>query len=144
MEVAAFFGMTVAEFQSVIVYLTIANFCMLIHYSWQRYKIKDILDKIEMNYQSALDLANSIDNKKAFGYYKDIKNYNKLSNRNDWYIFGLMNLAQVNNHLSNEDKIDILESFRYIAGAWCCRPEDVSLDFFIILEHITSEKNKGK
>ena len=105
MEVAAFFGMTVAEFQSVIVYLTIVNFCMLMYNGWQRSKIKDILDKIEINYQSALDLTSSIDNKKAFGYYKDIKNYNKLSNRNDWYVFGLMNLAQMNTHLPDLDTL---------------------------------------
>ena len=134
MNVAAMFGMTTEEFQSVITILTTLNFLMICYTIWLRAQIKKAGKSIDENHKKTLELANGIFTASQFYQYKQLKNYGKLTSKNDWYIFGLVNLTLANKNRSENDKLDLLNSFVVFGAAWCKRPEDVGSDYLLIMD----------
>lgn len=96
MSVAAMFGMTTEEFQTVITVLTILNFLMIVYTLWLRVQIKKAGKSIEENHKKTLEISNSVFSTTQFKHYEKFKNYDKLSSKNNWYIFGLVNLSLYN------------------------------------------------
>lgn len=134
MSAAAMVGMTTEEFQSVITILTTLNFLMICYTIWLRAQIKKAGKSIDENHKKTLELANGIFTASQFYQYKQLKNYGKLTSKNDWYIFGLVNLSSVNKNRSENDKLDLLNSFVVFGAAWCKRPEDVGSDYLLIMD----------
>ena len=134
MNAASMFGMTTEEFQSVITILTTLNFLMICYTIWLRAQIKKAGKSIDENHKKTLELANGIFTASQFYQYKQLKNYGKLTSKNDWYIFGLVNLSSVNKNRSENDKLDLLNSFVVFGAAWCKRPEDVGSDYLLIMD----------
>lgn len=132
MNAASMFGMTTEEFQSVITILTTLNFLMICYTIWLRAQIKKAGKSIDENHKKTLELANGIFTASQFYQYKQLKNYGKLTSKNDWYIFGLVNLTLANKNRSENDKLDLLNSFVVFGAAWCKRPEDVGSDYLLI------------
>ena len=134
MSAAAMVGMTTEEFQSVITILTTLNFLMICYTIWLRAQIKKAGKSIDENHKKTLELANGIFTASQFYQYKQLKNYGKLTSKNDWYIFGLVNLTLANKNRSENDKLDLLNSFVVFGAAWCKRPEDVGSDYLLIMD----------
>ena len=134
MSAAAMVGMTTEEFQSVIAILTTLNFLMICYTIWLRAQIKKAGKSIDENHKKTLELANGIFTASQFYQYKQLKNYGKLTSKNDWYIFGLVNLTLANKNRSENDKLDLLNSFVVFGAAWCKRPEDVGSDYLLIMD----------
>ena len=134
MNAAAMVGMTTEEFQSVITILTTLNFLMICYTIWLRAQIKKAGKSIDENHKKTLELANGIFTASQFYQYKQLKNYGKLTSKNDWYIFGLVNLTLANKNRSENDKLDLLNSFVVFGAAWCKRPEDVGSDYLLIMD----------
>ena len=134
MNAASMFGMTTEEFQSVITILTTLNFLMICYTIWLRAQIKKAGESIDENHKKTLELANGIFTASQFYQYKQLKNYGKLTSKNDWYIFGLVNLTLANKNRSENDKLDLLNSFVVFGAAWCKRPEDVGSDYLLIMD----------
>lgn len=71
------------------------------------------------------------------------KDYNKLTSKNEWYLFNLQSiyfkLVANNNENEGYDIFSILES---IAIAWNKKPEDIFTDYTIIANHY-KENRKG-
>ena len=134
MEVASFFGITTEEFYSVVTILTILNFLMIGYTIWLRAQIKKAGKSIDENHKKTLELANGIFTASQFYQYKQLKDYGKLTSKNDWYIFGLVNLMLANKNRSENDKLDLLNSFVVFGAAWCKRPEDVGSDYLLIMD----------
>ncbi len=134
MNAASMFGMTTEEFQSVITILTTLNFLMICYTIWLRAQIKKAGKSIDENHKKTLELANGIFTASQFYQYKQLKNYGKLTSKNDWYIFGLVNLTLANKNRSENDKLDLLNSFVVFGAAWCKRPEDVGSDYLLIMD----------
>lgn len=139
MNVAAMFGMTIEEFLLVITILTSLNFMMILYTIWLRKKIREAGKSIEENHKKTLDLADTIYSAAQLAHYKKMKNYDKLTSKNDWYIFGLVNLSLVNKNRQVDDKLNILESFEVVGALWCKRPEDVGSDYMIVLDGLTNK-----
>lgn len=140
MNVAELFGMTAEEFQSVITILTGLNFMMILYTIWLRKKIREAGESIDENHKKTLDLANGIFSASQFHRHKQLKNYSKLSSKNDWYIFGLANLSVTNKNRNINNKIEIINSFEIIGALWCKRPEDVACDYALILDGYKNEE----
>lgn len=134
MSAATMFGMTTEEFQTVITVLTVLNFLMIVYTFWLRAQIKKAGKSIDENHKKTLELANGIFTASQFYQYKQLKNYGKLTSKNDWYIFGLVNLTLANKNRSENDKLDLLNSFVVFGAAWCKRPEDVGSDYLLIMD----------
>ena len=134
MNAASMFGMTTEEFQSVITILTTLNFLMICYTIWLRAQIKKAGKSIDENHKKTLELANGIFTASQFYQYKQLKNYGKLTSKNDWYIFGLVNLTLANKNRSENDKLDLLNSFVVFGAAWGKRPEDVGSDYLLIMD----------
>ena len=134
MSAAAMVGMTTEEFQSVVTILTTLNFLMIGYTIWLRAQIKKAGESIDENHKKTLELANGIFTASQFYQYKQLKNYGKLTSKNDWYIFGLVNLTLANKNRSENDKLDLLNSFVVFGAAWCKRPEDVGSDYLLIMD----------
>lgn len=134
MSAATIFGMTTEEFQTVITLLTVLNFLMIVYTFWLRAQIKKAGKSIDENHKKTLELANGIFTASQFYQYKQLKNYGKLTSKNDWYIFGLVNLTLANKNRSENDKLDLLNSFVVFGAAWCKRPEDVGSDYLLIMD----------
>lgn len=134
MNAASMFGMTTEEFQSVITILTTLNFLMICYTIWLRAQIKKAGKSIDENHKKTLELSNGIFTASQFYQYKQLKNYGKLTSKNDWYIFGLVNLTLANKNRSENDKLDLLNSFVVFGAAWCKRPEDVGSDYLLIMD----------
>ena len=134
MSAAAMVGMTTEEFQSVVTILTTLNFLMIGYTIWLRAQIKKAGESIDENHKKTLELANGIFTASQFYQYKQLKNYNKLTSKNDWYIFGLVNLSLVNKNRSDDNKLEMLEAFEVYGAAWCKRPEDVGSDYLLIMD----------
>lgn len=134
MNAASMFGMTTEEFQSVITILTTLNFLMICYTIWLRAQIKKAGKSIDENHKKTLELANGIFTASQFYQYKQLKNYGKLTSKNDLYIFGLVNLTLANKNRSENDKLDLLNSFVVFGAAWCKRPEDVGSDYLLIMD----------
>ena len=134
MSIAATVGMTTEEFQTVITVLTVLNFLMIVYTFWLRAQIKKAGKSIDDNHKKTLELANGIFTASQFYQYKQLKNYGKLTSKNDWYIFGLVNLTLANKNRSENDKLDLLNSFVVFGAAWCKRPEDVGSDYLLIMD----------
>lgn len=134
MSAATMFGMTTEEFQTVITLLTVLNFLMIVYTFWLRAQIKKAGKSIDENHKKTLELANGIFTASQFYQYKQLKNYGKLTSKNDWYIFGLVNLTLANKNRSENDKLDLLNSFVVFGAAWCKRPEDVGSDYLLIMD----------
>ena len=133
-------GMTTEEFYSVVTILTILNFLMIGYTIWLRAQIKKAGKSIDENHKKTLDLVNDIFSASQFYHYKEFKNYNQLTSKNDWYIFGLVNLSLVNKNRTDDNKIEMLEAFQVYGAAWCKRPEDVGLDYLIVAENLLMDK----
>lgn len=134
MSAATMFGMTTEEFQTVITLLTVLNFLMIVYTFWLRAQIKKAGKSIDENHKKTLELANGIFTASQFYQYKQLKNYGKLTSKNDWYIFGLVNLTLANKNRSENDKLDLLNSFVVFGAAWCKRSEDVGSDYLLIMD----------
>lgn len=134
MSAAAMVGMTTEEFQSVVTILTTLNFLMIGYTIWLRAQIKKAGESIDENHKKTLELANGIFTASQFYQYKQLKNYNKLTSKNDWYIFGLVNLSLVNKNRLDDNKLEMLEAFEVYGAAWCKRPEDVGSDYLLIMD----------
>lgn len=134
MSAATMFGMTTEEFQTVITVLTVLNFLMIVYTFWLRAQIKKAGKSIDENHKKTLELANGIFTASQFYQYKQLKNYGKLTSKNDWYIFGLVNLTLANKNRLENDKLDLLNSFVVFGAAWCKRPEDVGSDYLLIMD----------
>ncbi len=140
MSAAAMVGMTTEEFQSVVTILTTLNFLMIGYTIWLRAQIKKAGESIDENHKKTLELANGIFTASQFYQYKQLKNYNKLTSKNDWYIFGLVNLSLVNKNRSDDNKLEMLEAFEVYGAAWCKRPEEVGADYILVDESYENEK----
>ena len=139
MSAASMFGMTTEEFQSVITILTTLNFLMICYTIWLRAQTRRTSTEqawrtFNENHKKTLELANGIFTASQFYQYKQLKNYGKLTSKNDWYIFGLVNLTLANKNRSENDKLDLLNSFVVFGAAWCKRPEDVGSDYLLIMD----------
>ena len=134
MNAASMFGMTTEEFQSVITILTTLNFLMICYTIWLRAQIKKAGKSIDENHKKTLELANGIFTASQFYQYKQLKNYGNLTSKYDWYIYGLVNLTLANKNRSENDKLDLLNSFVVFGAAWCKRPEDVGSDYLLIMD----------
>ena len=91
-----------------------------------------------------MDLANTILTATQFPHYKKMGNYNKLTSKNDWYIFGLVNLAQTNKNRKADNKLNIFESFEVVGALWCKRPEDVGTDYMLIVDGLVEMEKPSK
>lgn len=140
MNAASMFGMTTEEFQSVITILTTLNFLMICYTIWLRAQIKKAGKSIDENHKKTLELANGIFTASQFYQYKQLKNYGKLTSKNDWYIFGLVNLSLVNKNRSDDNKLEMLEAFEVYGAAWCKRPEEVGSDYLLIMDSYKKEE----
>ena len=140
MEVASFFGRTTEEFYSVVTILTILNFLMIGYTIWLRAQIKKAGKSIDENHKKTLELANGIFTASQFYQYKQLKNYGKLTSKNDWYIFGLVNLSSVNKNRADDNKLQMPLTFEVYGAAWCKRPEDVADDYMMIIDGYKKEE----
>ena len=143
MSIAATVGMTTEEFQTVIAVLTALtalNFLMIVYTIWLRVQIKKAGAQIDENHKRILELANGIFTSSQFYQYKQLKNYSKLTSKNDWYIFGLVNLSLYNKEKKEDECLNIFESFGIIAASWCKRPEDVANDYMMIVDGYKKEE----
>ena len=140
MSAAAMVGMTTEEFQSVITILTTLNFLMVCYTIWLRAQIKKAGKSIDENHKKTLELANGIFTASQFYQYKQLKNYGKLTSKNDWYIFGLVNLSSVNKNRADDNKLQMLEAVEVYGAAWCKRPEDVADDYMMIIDGYKKEE----
>lgn len=133
---------TPESFQMVMASLTAINLLIMLYLSWQRLQIKKSEKSIEENHKKALGLYNDIQSITQFKQYQKFKNYDKLSSKNNWYIFGLVNLSLYNKNKKEEDLLNIFDSFEAIGAAWCKRPEDVANDYMMILDGYMEESSK--
>lgn len=140
MNAVELFGMDVGESQTVMIFLTGLNFLMILYTIWLRKKIREAGDRIESSHKETMDLANTVLTTTQFHRHKQLKNYIKLSSKNDWYIFGLVNLSVTNKNRNIDNKIEIINSFEIIGALWCKRPEDVACDYALILDGDENEK----
>lgn len=140
MSAATMFGMTTEEFQTVITVLTTLNFLMIVYTFWLRAQIKKASKSIDENHKKTLEIANSVFSSTQFKHYEKFKNYDKLSSKNNWYIFGLVNLSLYNKEKKEDELLNIFESFEVIAATWCKRPEDVADDYMMIIDGYKKEE----
>ena len=128
MENLVTFGLEPETFRTVVAFITFINLFLVGFMYWQRVQINRACKSIEENHKKTTEIANDIFKTQIFEHYEKISNYDKLTSKNNWYIFNLINLFYARNE-------DTLEAFKYIGIIWCKRPEDVAKDYMIIAEH---------